>query len=645
MVIFDYHDKNMLIIAIILVCIAHFVRTLRWELFVKTYEKPNTKNLLKSLSIGYFINSFIPFKAGDLVRAWISGRKMKNGRGFALATVIVDRYLDILVVGILFALFSRFDFGNADSVQFYMLLAGGVLVITLFVYILRGRVKKILKSMSAVFNVSIEIRLLRFFWSLIWSFKDIFKKISKTRLVLETLGMWILYLASYYCFAAFLSGNGSNIDWLDVFCMLFAKNSIHVGSLGAITVTRGMLNSQMIWTGIYLFAPIVILFVISLCLKSKDNIIVNSEDEYLNLIPQLDEGERLNFLETYFSNERREYIDSYLKINQNILIIRDYSAGSNATTMLCMNNGKNFFRKYAFGADGDKLYQQIEWLQKFKDIIPLPQILQYQKQDNFCYYDMSYDSSAVGLFDYAHSMPKENAWKFIRKATECLENSLYKVNQRSADKATIDEYIKSKVNKNVDKIMNAKYLKRLMEYDEIIINGRRFHNLPYYLRYLKEDHLYDIFKNDIYSEIHGDLTIENIICTRNAEGEDDFYIIDPNTGNVHDSSNLDYGKLLQSIHGGYEFLMATKNVSLEKNHINFVFTKSEAYTYLYNMLDKYMRENFTKERVKSIYYHEIIHWLRLMPYKIEKNGKRVLLFYAGMLMVINDVISNFEEEK
>ena len=634
-----------LVLAIILICIAHVMRMLRWELFVKTYEKPNTKNLLQSLSIGYFINSFIPFKAGDLVRAWISGRKMKNGRGFALATVIVDRYLDILVVGILFTIFSAFNLDSADSVWFYMFLAVGVLAVTLLVYILRGYVKRILKNIAGIFNAGIEIRLLRFFWSLIWSFKDIFKKISKTRLLLETLGMWILYLASYYCFAAFLSHQGSNVNWLDVFYMLFTKNSIHVGSLGAITFTQGMMNAQMIWTGIYLFAPIVILFVISLCLKSKDDETLDSEEEYLNLIPQLDENERLNFLETYLSNERPEYIESYLKINQNILIIRDYSAGSNATTMLCMNNGNNFFRKYAFGADGDKLYQQIEWLQRFKDIIPLPDIMQYQKQDNFCYYDMPYDSQAVGLFDYAHSMPKENAWKFIKKATECLENSLYKVNQRPADKATIDEYIKSKVNKNLDKIMNAKYLKRLMEYDEIIINGRSFHNLPYYLPYLSEGHLYDIFKNDTYSEIHGDLTIENIICTRNADGDDDFYIIDPNTGNVHDSSNLDYGKLLQSIHGGYEFLMATKNVSIERNRINFVFTKSEAYTYLYDMLDKYMREHFEEERVKSIYYHEIIHWLRLMPYKIEKNGKRVLLFYAGMLMVMNDVVNNFEEEK
>lgn len=66
-------------------------------------------------------------------------------------------------------------------------------------------------------------------------------------------------------------------------------------------------------------------------------------------------------------------------------------------------------------------------------------------------------------------------------------------------------------------------------------------------------------------------------------------------------------------------------MSIEKSD-QFVFTKSEAYTYLYDMLDKYMRENFEEERVKSIYYHEIIHWLRLMPYKIEKMEKGYCCF-------------------
>ena len=347
-------------------------------------------------------------------------------------------------------------------------------------------------------------------------------------------------------------------------------------------------------------------------------------------------------METYFSGEKSNYIQNYLKINQDILILRDYSAGSNATTMLCVDNEKNFFRKYAIGSEGDKLYQQIEWLLKYKDILPLCKIIRYEKDSEYCYYDMVYENNAVGMFQYIHSMPKEKAWFILQDVIQCLEKTLYEVNSRIADKETISAYIDNKVYKNINRITNAKYIKQLMEYEDIIINGKKHKNFPYFFRYLEPEHLYDILKNDTYSAIHGDLTIENIICKRNINGCDNWYIIDPNTGNLHNSSNLDYGKLLQSIHGGYEFLMATQNVNLDGNCINFTFTKTEAYTYLFHLLDDYMNRNFSYERVRSIYYHEIIHWLRLMPYKIEKNGKRVLLFYAGMLMVMNDVVERFE---
>ena len=35
--------------------------------------------------------------------------------------------------------------------------------------------------------------------------------------------------------------------------------------------------------------------------------------------------------------------------------------------------------------------------------------------------------------------------------------------------------------------------------------------------------------------------------------------------------------------------------------------------------------------------------LRLMPYKINKNGKRAVIFYAGLIVVLNEVIEMFEE--
>ena len=134
-----------------------------------------------------------------------------------------------------------------------------------------------------------------------------------------------------------------------------------------------------------------------------------------------------------------------------------------------------------------------------------------------------------------------------------FESSVYKTDTRKSDKTTIEKYVDSKVLKNIEKIMNAKYLKPLMKFDEILINGRVYKNLPYYLNMLGKENLLEIFKTDEYSAVHGDLTIENIICTRSSNGDDGFYIIDPNTGNIHDSPALDYGKLLQSIGGGMNF--------------------------------------------------------------------------------------------
>jgi hypothetical protein len=51
----------------------------------------------------------------------------------------------------------------------------------------------------------------------------------------------------------------------------------------------------------------------------------------------------------------------------------------------------------------------------------------------------------------------------------------------------------------------------------------------------------------------------------------------------------------------------------------------------------YLNTLFSEEQVVSIYLHEAIHWLRLMPYKIKKDSRKAVVFYAGMLMVLHDV--------
>ena len=628
-----------LIVAIITLSLAHFIKILRWRLFIEIYEEPRNRNLIQALSLGYLINLFFPFRViGDFFRAIYSGKKMKNSYSLSFSTVIVDRILDIITVGILFYIFYVFSIYNKQiekSFRFYMLFSVLIISLIILFYFLKRYIKIISLKVASLFNTNIELNILKFMWALIWNFKDIFLKINKFKILIITTLMWLLYTFSYYLFSLFLLSQNYNFRLVDIFFLLFSKDIFGTDFL--------LIEKKVsIFFYIYMITPIIIMLLISKFFMIKTYSKKNHREieDYFNLFPNQDNKEKLEFLRKYFLDKDKSYIDNYLKINQKITIIRDFSAGSNATTMLCMKKDEIFYRKYAF-EDIEKLYEQVEWIiENEKRNLPLPKIIRKEKTGSYCYYDMLYKPSSIPLFEYIHSMPFEETWDMIKNILKRLEEILYVNNVRKADAESINRYIDSKVSDNLKKITDSKILKKLFKYDEVIINGKPYKNLFYYLEYLSKDYLFNIFKDDIYSDLHGDLTIENIICNLNTvEEKEKFYIIDPNSKNINNSANLDYAKILQSIHGGYEFMMRTYDVSVEENKINFLYTKSHAYFYLYKKLNEYMNLKFSKEKIRSIYFHEIIHWLRLMPYKLKKDGKRALIFYSGLIMVLNDVIA------
>ena len=79
------------------------------------------------------------------------------------------------------------------------------------------------------------------------------------------------------------------------------------------------------------------------------------------------------------------------------------------------------------------------------------------------------------------------------------------------------------------------------------------------------------------------------------------------------------------------------DVQIDGNHVSFMMTKSENYGEMYKRFRQYLFEHFSNRDVLSIYYHEVVHWLRLMPYKIRKNEKLAVVFYTGLLTVLKDV--------
>ncbi|MBP3218838.1 MAG: UPF0104 family protein, partial [Lachnospiraceae bacterium] len=343
----------------------------------------------------------------------------------------------------------------------------------------------------------------------------------------------------------------------------------------------------------------------------------------------------------YFMSESRDYIEDYLRINSGISIIRDYSAGSMATTMLCTDGRNMFFRKYAFDEEGKKLETQINWIEAYKDILPLPEVIDKSIDPHSCYYDMPYHSNSMGMFEYIHTAAPEDSWKLLEAVLSVLDSTIHQSGRREADPARIQEYLDKKVTRNLEKIASSRRIRALLQYPELIVNGEVLPNLEHYRQILDPQVLRKIFAQDPYAVIHGDLTVENIICLRNVSGPDSFYLIDPNPDSAHPSPYLDYAKLLQSLHGEYELYANVRQIQIDENRVNYLIIKSEMYYELHQRYHDYLMNHFGRNGTRSIYFHELIHWLRLMPYKIEKDESRAVLYYCGLLNVLKNVELEF----
>lgn len=633
-------------LAVLFLLAGHVLRLLRWTQFIEVYERPHLRILLRSLSAGFLVNFFVPWRIGEICRAVMAGRSMDNGVAFALGTIIVERFLDVVVAGILFAAFAACGVavtGLADSAHFYFAVACILVLLAAFLLRFSSGPKWLIRHAAAVFNQRIQLRLLYFSWTLISTFKDMYQTLSRRRLVLLTMEMWAGYLLSYLCFAACMTALGTPLSLSAVFSSLLSSQSFHQSAF--FIGTESAVQAQWLFY-VYIGLPLGALWLASYLPARARRLyqkVYHVPQDYLQMLPQLRMQDRLSFLEGYFSGRNREQIQAYLQINRGIQVLRDYSAGSNATTMLCMSHDKTFFRKYAFDQDGEKLYEQLVWLHEQEGRLPLPEILHEVHENRCCCYDMTYSSEAQNFFDFIHSVSPERSWHVLERVLDCLQKGLYDQTMWTPqDDAALRKYIANKVEKNLFVIRGARQFRELIGYDTVIINGVPYPNLQAYAEKLSPAYLYEVFRQDAYATIHGDMTIENIICRPSAQGEDDFYIIDPNTGNLHESPFLDYGKLLQSLHGGYEFLMKTESVRYRGNRIDFLYTKSMAYENLLASYEAYLHEHFTPQDVRSIHYHEIVHWLRLLPYKIRKNGDRALIFYAGLLWILHDICGKDE---
>lgn len=81
------------------------VMALRWRYLLLPVKAVNVGPLLVMIIIGYFFNSILPARAGEVVRAYLLGRRENCSAVAVLATVVLEKVLDGLSL-LLFLVFS-----------------------------------------------------------------------------------------------------------------------------------------------------------------------------------------------------------------------------------------------------------------------------------------------------------------------------------------------------------------------------------------------------------------------------------------------------------------------------------------------------------------------------------------------------------
>jgi len=87
-----------------LVYLGWWIRAWRWQILASPLAKISARLSFSALMIGYLGNSILPLRAGEFMRSYVAGRRGGIPISTALAVVVVERILDMLMLLLCFSL-------------------------------------------------------------------------------------------------------------------------------------------------------------------------------------------------------------------------------------------------------------------------------------------------------------------------------------------------------------------------------------------------------------------------------------------------------------------------------------------------------------------------------------------------------------
>lgn len=609
--------------------LAHAARAVRHSFFFSRSELPRRFDLLLALSFSYALNAILPLRIGELVRVLFVAVRVRLRIPYVAATVIAERLSDLVVVaGIAAVLAARSGSSAAGIPATGLALLAATLVAGAVLVRRSLAVRRTVWHVAALFNDRIKVGIVELVWSTSQLLLD--GPFLTLRYLAATAGMWTLYFTAYALFASAVG---------------LSTAQVSLALLGAplqpllLELLRGAVSHSSLMLLLFTAIPIVAVMAYGLIRNRREILrsveiarrfgFTRPEQELPSVSRRFRNASDYSvFLLAHFGASNDLVSTFAAEGMDDVVVHRFLPGGSDAVTAVVEVGGVIGIRKLAAGDAGARLAEQAVWLREHAGALPLPSVVAERRHADRFHYDMPFTTTASDFYDVIHTTPVERSQAVLRSVVDGMM-AFHEANRMGkADDAAVDAYLERKVRANAAEILSYA---RLAVGEAFTINGTP-HRLSDWDCLGDMDWLRAQVGTRDVARIHGDLTIENIIvCPERPNG---WYLIDPNPHNLFDTPLIDWAKLTQSLNLGYEGLNRGATATVSGDAIQLVLTRSSAYAQLDSFFSTLLWERIGEEGMREVAFHELVHYLRLTPYKIRRSPQKGLAFFACSAMLL-----------
>ncbi|MDP8228383.1 MAG: lysylphosphatidylglycerol synthase transmembrane domain-containing protein [Candidatus Electryoneaceae bacterium] len=183
------------------------VRAHRWSVMVEPIGRLRVFDSYSLQMVGYFANAVLPLRMGELIRGILLGRRIGVSKSSALATVVVERVIDVLSMLLVTAAVG-FIYPFPDFVREGVIVLGigsvAVMIVIVYLAFMKDPLDGFIGRILNLFPQKIAEKLLEIVEQFINGFGLLKAGRRYGVVTVESLGLWVLYaLQVYFILVAF----------------------------------------------------------------------------------------------------------------------------------------------------------------------------------------------------------------------------------------------------------------------------------------------------------------------------------------------------------------------------------------------------------------------------------------------------------